>query len=193
MLFQIDHLNIVRSYCYRWGKIFDLLFRSVRQLYEAPCVVTMIVAATRMHRYLIDSAFKPDLYVISSLSFAYPLNGDRCHFREHKNPQVSKLVFARTKQTDTTPITPNRIEVTVHPAFEQYLTPRKSDDYSSEMSTNEKGSPTSPTGDDDSSSTIMGTSEHMSRIVGDPSKSDPSQTFTHPLPIVSPSPQTQSV
>ncbi|KAI0279383.1 hypothetical protein BGY98DRAFT_1096206 [Russula aff. rugulosa BPL654] len=121
-------------------------------LFEIPCLITMIVAATRMHRYLIDFASKP-------------------HDLEDQNPQVSKLVFARAKQTDTTPTTLNRIEVTVHTAFEQHATPRKSDDCSSDMSTN----------------------EHMPHIDGYSSKLDPSEASTHPLPTVSASPQTQSV
>jgi hypothetical protein len=117
---------------------------------------------------------------------------DRCHFRKYQNLQVSNLVFARTKQTDATPTTLNRIEVTVHTAFEQHPTAQKSDDYSSGTSTNEKGSPAGPTSDDDSS-TIISTSENMSHIVGDSSKLDPSQASAHPPPTVSPSPQAQSV
>ncbi|KAF8494704.1 hypothetical protein F5888DRAFT_1716169, partial [Russula emetica] len=106
----------------------------VFMMFETPCLVMMIIAATRMHRYLIDFASKPpDL--------------------EHQNVKVSNLVFARPKQTDTTPTTLSRIE---HP------TAQKSDDYSSYMNTNEQGSPTGPTSDNDSS-TIISTSEHMSR------------------------------
>jgi len=111
-------------------------------MFDTPGLVTMIIVATRMHRYLIDFASKPpDL--------------------EHQNVKVSNLVFARPKQTDTTPTTLNRIEVTVHTAFEQHPTAQKSDDCSSYMSTNEQGSPTGPTSDNDSS-TIISTSEHMS-------------------------------
>ena len=37
-------------------------------MFETPCLITMIIAATRMHRYLIDFASKPpDSYVVSSL------------------------------------------------------------------------------------------------------------------------------
>ncbi|KAF8494700.1 hypothetical protein F5888DRAFT_1716127 [Russula emetica] len=114
----------------------------VLMMFDTPGLVTMIIVATRMHRYLIDFASKPpDL--------------------EHQNVKVSNLVFARPKQTDTTPTTLNRIEVTVHTAFEQHPTAQKSDDCSSYMSTNEQGSPTGPTSDNDSS-TIISTSEHMS-------------------------------
>ncbi|KAN0103994.1 hypothetical protein V8E52_011424 [Russula decolorans] len=142
-------------------------------MFETPCLITMIIAATRTHRYLVDFASRPaDL--------------------EHQNRQVSNLVFARTKQTDTTPTTLNRMEVTVHSVFEQHPTAQKSDNYSSDMSANEKGSPIGPTSDDDWS-TIISTSEHMSHVVGDSSKLDPSQAFTHPLPTVSPSPQAQNV
>jgi hypothetical protein len=163
------------------------------QMFETPCLIPMVIAVTRMHRYLIDFASNPpDLYVVSSLFVPASPQWDRCHFRKYQNLQVSNLVFARTKQTNATPSTQNRLEVTVHPAFEQHPTARKSDDHSSDMSTNEKGSPTGPRSDDDSS-TIISTSEHMSHIVGDSSKLDPSQASTHPLPTVSPSPQAQSV
>lgn len=153
----------------------------------------MIVAATRMHRNLIDFASKPpNLYVISSLFNFLPAQWNRCHFREYQNFHPSNLVFARTKQTDTTPTTMNQIEVTVHAAFEQHPTDQKSDDYSSDVSAIEGGSPTGSASDDDLS-TIISTSEHMSHIVGDPSKLGPSQASTHPLPTVSPSRQAQSV
>ncbi|KAF8494728.1 hypothetical protein F5888DRAFT_1805461 [Russula emetica] len=110
-------------------------------VFETPYVITMAIAATRMHRYLIDFASKPpDL--------------------EHQNVKVSNLVFARPKQTDTTPTTLNRIEVTVHTAFEQHPTAQESDDYSSYMSTNEQGSPTS----DDDSSTVISTIGSLSSI-----------------------------
>ena len=86
----------------------------------------------------------------------------------------------------------NRIEVAVHTTFEQHSTAQNGDDYSSGMTTNEKGSPTGAASDN-GSSTIVTTSEHIPHIVGDSSKLDPSQAFTHPLPTVSPSPQAQSV
>ena len=45
-------------------------------MFETPCLITMIIAATRTHRYLVDFASKPvDLYVISSIFFSPPLSG----------------------------------------------------------------------------------------------------------------------
>ena len=158
-------------------------------------MITMIIAATRMHRNLIDFASKPPRLVGNFFAFLFcPRSWDRYHFREYQNLQVSDLVFARTKQTDTTPTTStlNRIGVTIHTVFEQHPTARKSGDYSSDMTTNEKRSPTGPTSDDDWS-TIISTSEHMSHIVGDSSRLDPSQAFIQPLPTVSPSPKAQNV
>jgi hypothetical protein len=170
----------------------DFLFLSAPQVFETPCLITMIIAATRMHRNLIDFASKPPRLVGNFFAFLFcPRSWDRYHSREYQNLQVSDLVFARTKQTDTTPTTLNRIEVTVPTAFERHPTAQKSGNYSSDMTTNEKRSPTGPTSDDDSS-TIISPSEHMSHI-GDSSKLDPSQAFTHPLPTVSPSPQAQNV
>jgi hypothetical protein len=122
----------------------------------------------------------------------FPLLSGRCHFREHQNLHVSKLVFERTKQTDTTPTTLNGVELSVHTAFEQYPAIRKSGDYSPDMSTIEKGFPSGTT-NDDGSSPIISTSDDMPHIVGDSSKLDYSQASTHPLPTVSPSPRTQSV
>ena len=119
---------------------------------------------------------------------------DRYHFRNCQNPQMSSLVFARAKQTDATSATLNRIEVTIHTAFEQHPTARKTDDYPNDTSTNEKGSesPTGPTSDEDSF-TIISANKHMSCIVGDSSKLFPSQASTHPLSTASPFQQAQSV
>jgi hypothetical protein len=45
-------------------------------MFEIPCLIPMIITATRMHRYLVDFASKPaDLYVISSLFLSQPLSG----------------------------------------------------------------------------------------------------------------------
>ena len=96
---------------------------------------------------------------------------DRCHLRESQNPQSNLVFAARTRETDTAPTTLNRIEVTVHTAFEQHPTVQKSDGYSSDMSINEKSSPTGSTSDDDSS-TIISTNEHMSHVVRDSPKLD---------------------
>jgi hypothetical protein len=64
---------------------------------------------------------------------------------------MSKIVFSKTKRTDTALLTAPTalVEVSVHTAFEQHLTGLVSDD---------------------DSSTVMNTSEKMLEIMGDPSK-----------------------
>src|SRR5258708_33818721 len=100
-------------------------------------------------------------------AFSFPSRSVRpMSFREHENLKVSNLVFASNKQTDTTPTMLDRIEVTVHTAFEERSTAQMSDDGSSDTSTNEQAS----------------------EIAGGTSKLDISQSSTHPLSTVSPSP-----
>ncbi len=91
--------------------------------------------------------------------------------RAQENPQVSNLVFARPKQTGTTPSMLNWIEVTVHTSFDEHPTTQINDDGSSDISTNDQ----------------------VSQISGDTSKLDLSQSSTPPLPTVSPPPPAQSV
>ncbi len=79
---------------------------------------------------------------------------------------MSNLVFASNKQTDTTSAMLNRFEVTIHTAFEEQSTAQTSDDGSSDTSTNDQAS----------------------QIAGGTSKLDISQSSTHPLSTVSPSP-----
>jgi len=48
-------------------------------MFETPCMITMIIAATRMHCYPVDFASRPaDLYAISSLFFCED-QADRHH------------------------------------------------------------------------------------------------------------------
>src|SRR5258707_6810087 len=137
---------LIRSFKYRTflllsgRETLDFIFLSALQVYETPCLIPMVIVATRMHRHLVDFAFKPsDLYEISSLSFS-SRSGGRCRFRAHENPQVSKIVFARARETDTTATMLNRIEVTVHTAFDEHPTAEINDDGSSDMGTNDQGS-----------------------------------------------------
>jgi hypothetical protein len=84
-------------------------------LFETPCLVTMIIAATRMHRSLVD--------------FAWSSNMAR------ERAQVSSLVFSKTKQTDTAPTMRHRIEIAVDTAFEHHPTAQIVDDNSSDIRT----------------------------------------------------------
>ena len=87
-------------------------------------------------------------------------------FRAHENLQISNLIFASNKQTDTTPAMLNWIEVTIHTPFKEHLTAQISDDGSSDISAKEQAS----------------------QIAGGTSKPDTSQLSIHPLSTASPSP-----
>ena len=83
-------------------------------------------------------------------------------------------MFVKTKQTDTSPIAPNRIEVVVDTTFKQHPTSSKSDD---------------------DSSIIISTGEQMPEIVVNLSKLNLTRESTCPLPNISasPIPQAQGV
>ncbi|KAF8473077.1 hypothetical protein DFH94DRAFT_855978 [Russula ochroleuca] len=88
-------------------------------LLETPCQITMIIAATRMHRSLVD-------FASGSSDMA------------HEKVKVSRLAFSKTKQTDdAAPTTVHQIEIAVDTAlgFEQYRTAQIADDGSSDIST----------------------------------------------------------
>ncbi|KAH9976466.1 hypothetical protein BJV77DRAFT_603156 [Russula vinacea] len=87
----------------------------LHSMFETPAVIIMTIAATRMHRSLVNFAS-----VSSDVA--------------HDNPQLSSLVFSKTKRTDTAPIALDRIEVTVQTAvtaIEQHSTGHISDHDSS--------------------------------------------------------------
>ncbi|KAH9988669.1 hypothetical protein BJV77DRAFT_964279 [Russula vinacea] len=85
-----------------------------------PGTITMIIAATRMHRYLVDFAFASPTGTGDTLelgSVAYST-------RRSKVPRVSMVPSNRASR--------NRIEVTVHKAFEQHSTAQMNDNVSYE-------------------------------------------------------------
>ncbi|KAH9985091.1 hypothetical protein BJV77DRAFT_1071623 [Russula vinacea] len=87
----------------------------LHSMFETPAVIIMTIAATRMHRSLVNFAS-----VSSDVA--------------HDNPQLSSLVFSKTKRTDTAPTALDRIEVTVQTAvtaIEQHSTGHISDHDSS--------------------------------------------------------------
>jgi hypothetical protein len=101
----------------------------------------------------------------SSLSLVFPADYCRCHLRAHESLQVSNLAFSKTKQTDTTPTTPDRVEVAVHGPFVlQHPT----------GTTNDSGS-----------STVISTSEQMPHVIGDPLKLNLASESTYPPPTTS--------
>jgi len=73
------------------------------QQFDIPTVVTMTIAATRMHRSLVVFA-TPDDVCVYSLHILCPAHHDQRRFSTHKNFQISGLKFAKTKQTRATPI-----------------------------------------------------------------------------------------
>jgi len=77
-------------------------------MFQFPTWVTMAVAATRIHRDLVDFAFE-------STDTA------------SENPQNGDLRMAKTKQAHTPPTPGNRMEVEVHMTFEQHPTLQSTD------------------------------------------------------------------
>ncbi|KAI0281958.1 hypothetical protein BGY98DRAFT_931789 [Russula aff. rugulosa BPL654] len=100
-------------------------------MFEAPGVIIMTIAATRMHRSLVNFA-SSDVYDSSLLSF-FPTQYSLCRFRKHESPKMSSLAFRETKWTDTPSTVPDRIEVVVHKAFGQHLTSSTNDSDSSSI------------------------------------------------------------
>ena len=86
----------------------------------------MTIAATRMHRSLVDFASSSDVYAILLLILLQTYK-DRCQFSVHENFQASKLKFATPEQfrATTAPLSP--MEIAVRTVFEQHLTPQLSD------------------------------------------------------------------
>jgi len=148
----------------------------VPQVLGNPSLIVMIIAATRMHRSLVDFASgSTEMYdTLHFLSFFLAQHG-LCRFSTRESRPMSNLVFSKTKRSDPAPTALDWVEVATHKDFGQHLTGSKNDD---------------------DSSTVIGTSEPILHIGGDPPpKLDLTQVSAHPLPAVSPSPipEAQSV
>ncbi len=146
------------------------------QVLGNPSLIVMIIAATRMHRSLVDFASgSTEMYdTLHFLSFFLAQHG-LCRFSTRESRPMSNLVFSKTKRSDPAPTALDWVEVATHKDFGQHLTGSKNDD---------------------DSSTVIGTSEPILHIGGDPPpKLDLTQVSAHPLPAVSPSPipEAQSV
>lgn len=127
----------------------------------------MTIAATRMHRSLVDFAYgSTELYDILHVLYFHAQRDLYC-FRMHESRPVSTLVFSKTKRTDPAPATLDQIQMSVNMASEQRSTDSKND------------------GD---SSTVISTSDQIHKIAGDPPELGVTQAPTHPLPTSSPSP-----
>jgi len=79
-------------------------------MFQVPAVVTMSIAATRIHRSLV-------CFTSGSSE-------------RHKNVRNSGVEFTSAKQADATVILPNPMDMAVCSVFEQHLTPRIYDDSS---------------------------------------------------------------
>jgi hypothetical protein len=145
-------------------------------VFEDPSLIVMIIAATRMHRSLVDFASgSTEMYdTLHFFSFFLAQHG-LCRVSTRESRPMSNLVFSKTKRSDPAPTALDRVEVATHQAFGQHSTGSKNDD---------------------DSPTIIGTDELILHIGGDPpSKLDLTQVSAPPLPAVSPSPipEAQSV
>jgi len=92
----------------------------------------MVIAATRMHRSLVDSASGfPDVYDTPGLLYLLSYSTRAYRFRvsaqESKKLSTSSAVFPKTKRAQATLGSQDRIEVTVHTAFEQHTTTQTND------------------------------------------------------------------
>ena len=91
--------------------IADLLSLTPQE-YRLPLIVTMTVAATRMHRALVAFAI-PDVCAI--LHIASPAHCDQCRFSAPGDFRLSGLKFAaRSRQIRGKPVTPNLSDGDTH-------------------------------------------------------------------------------
>ena len=91
------------------------------QMFQAPAVITMTIAATRMHRSLTDYTSSPDMCAIHHFALL-TLIMDHLSMRMHS--PASGLNFATPKQPHATQIPLSPMEITVCTVFEQHRTPR---------------------------------------------------------------------
>lgn len=96
---------------------------------QAPAVVTMTIAATRMYRSLVDfNSGSFDVCVIFQLLFISlirsTIDHDRCHFSVQENLQVNGPRSMRTQHTHPTPTSLNPMKISVRTVFEQHPIPR---------------------------------------------------------------------
>jgi hypothetical protein len=98
------------------------LHLSATQIFQLPAVVTMAVAATRMHRSLVHFVHgPPEACVIFNFS-ASPLTMTKCLFRVHKNVRSTRFFGTIKPPCTTKTISLNSTEMTARPVFEQYPT-----------------------------------------------------------------------
>jgi hypothetical protein len=85
----------------------------------------MTIAATRMHRSLIDfTSGSAEVYDILRLLSYFHAQCGLCCFRSHETQirPLTSLVFSKTKRTDRASTTQDQIKVSVNRASEQFST-----------------------------------------------------------------------
>jgi hypothetical protein len=110
-----------------------------------PGLIIMTIAATRMHRSLVDyaSAF-PDVYDTLLLLSLYPTQRGQYRFRvtvrENINLPITSALFSKTKRAQTALNSLHRIEVNVHTSYEQdtIAVTTQTNDHDSYNSTNDR-------------------------------------------------------
>jgi hypothetical protein len=81
----------------------------------------MVIAATRMHRSLVDYATgSSDLYDSLAPSFLSPAHFHRCIFSANESFRDSGITNVQAKGAFTTPIPLDRMDFTVHMASEPH-------------------------------------------------------------------------
>jgi hypothetical protein len=93
------------------------------QMFQAPAVITMTIAATRMHRSLTDYTSSPDMCAIHHFALLTLIMD---YFSMRMNSPASGLNFATPKQPHATQTPLSPMEITVCTVFEQHRTPRLS-------------------------------------------------------------------
>ena len=117
----------------------------VTQIITAPGMITMTIAATRMHRSLVDyaSGFS-DVYDTFNLLhlLSYSTRGYRFRVSAQENKKLPKIsaVFSKTTRAQAALNSLDQIELTVHTAFEQHTT-TQTNDHDSYNNTNERMGP----------------------------------------------------
>ena len=94
-------------------------------MFQVPAVVTMTIAATRIHRSLVCfTSGSSERCAIPSLRSFPAQFGDDYHRSRQENVRNSGVEFTSAKPADATVIPPNPLDMVVCSVFEQHLSPR---------------------------------------------------------------------
>ena len=99
-------------------------------MFQAPGGLIMVVAATRMHRSLVDFANRSSDACVIRYLISSPAHDCRCRFSMGEDIQTIGLKFAKPKQRPTT-MSHNLTEISVHTILEPRLTQQINDSSSS--------------------------------------------------------------